>query len=197
MKKDYLKNKGYTIVETMIAISVFIVVIMAGMGALLNANLIHEKSQDMRSILDSLSFIMEDMSRSMRVGSGYQCFATSQSLLPSTLGAPRSCVNGWAVAFEPTGGNISSYADQWVYYRSGDGKIYKSTDGANNYTQLTPNEVVIDATSGFSVLGAETASTGNNQQPLIIIRLSGTITFQGTVSPFSVETSVSQRAIDI
>ena len=36
---------------------------MVGMDSLLNANLVHRKSEDMRSIMDSLSFIMEDMSR--------------------------------------------------------------------------------------------------------------------------------------
>jgi type II secretory pathway pseudopilin PulG len=190
-------TQGYTLVETMIAISIFIIVIMAGMGALLNANLVHQKSQDMRSVLDSLSFIMEEMSKSLRVGTNYQCFITSQTLLPVTLGAPRSCADGWAIAFEATGGNTSSYGDQWAYYFSGDGKIYKSTDGANTYTQLTPPEVVIDQASGFSVLGAETAASGNNQQPLVIIRLVGTITYKGVISPFSLETTVSQRSIDI
>ena len=45
----------------MISISLFLVVVVFGMNALLNANVVHQKSQDMRSILDNLSFILEDM----------------------------------------------------------------------------------------------------------------------------------------
>src|SRR3989338_1423382 len=136
--------KGYTIIETMIAVSLFIVIVMAGMGALLNANLLHRKSQSMRSIMDNLSFVMEDMSRNLRTGFDYQCFdASNPTLSPATLGAARSCALGWAVAFEYASGNESTFADQWVYYISNDGKIFKSFDGAGSFVQLTPDEIVI------------------------------------------------------
>ncbi|MDO8659298.1 MAG: prepilin-type N-terminal cleavage/methylation domain-containing protein, partial [Candidatus Parcubacteria bacterium] len=97
------RNSGYTIVETMIAVSLFLVITTIGMGSLLNTNLIHQKSQDMRSILDNLSFIMEDMSRNLRTGSSYHCFVLGDTIPSSTspvVSTPKSCVNGWALAFE-------------------------------------------------------------------------------------------------
>src|SRR5574343_971807 len=96
MKNIYLKNNksGYTIIETMIAVSVFLVVIMIGMGALLNANSIHQKSQNMRSIMDNLSFVMEDMSRNLRTGYNYHCSDSSN------IETPQSCVFGGIVFFE-------------------------------------------------------------------------------------------------
>jgi len=200
MPKFFLKIKGgYTIIETMIAVSLFIIIVMAGMGALLNANLLHQKSQSMRSIMDNLSFVMEDMSRNLRTGTNYQCFDASHTTLSlATLGAPFSCQNGWAIAFETAGGNTSIYTDQWVYYISNDGKIFKSFDGAQNFVQLTPDEVMINSiSSGFSVLGAESPSLGDRQQPFVIIRLVGSITFKNVVTPFSLQTSVSERVIDI
>ena len=66
-------SKGYTIIETMISVSLFLVIVMAGMGALLNSNLLHQKSRDMRSIMDNLSFIMEDLSKNLRTGYNYHC----------------------------------------------------------------------------------------------------------------------------
>lgn len=189
---------GYTIIETMIAVSIFLVVIMYGMGALLNANLLHRKSQDLRSVMDNLSFIMEDISRNLRTGYNYQCFIDGQPLGFSKLGAPRSCASGWAIAFEAATGNKDSYSDQWVYYISNDGKIFKSIDGAVSFVQLTSDEITIDPDpiSGFSVLGAEPPS-GNTQQPLVIIKLIGTITTKNIVTPFSLQTAVSQRLLDI
>lgn len=196
MTKKINKQKGYTIIETMIAVSLFIIIIMAGMEALLNANLLHQKSQSMRSIMDNLSFVTEDMGRNLRTGYNYQCFNINQSLSPGTLGAPRSCANGWAIAFEAAGGNITTYTDQWVYYISNDGKIYKSVDGAQSFVQLTPDEIVVNSISGFSVLGAE-PPPADRQQPFVTIRLVGNITFKNVVTPFSLQTSVSQRLIDI
>jgi prepilin-type N-terminal cleavage/methylation domain-containing protein len=192
----HTKKGGYTLIETMIAISLFLIVVMYGLGALLNANRLYRKSQDIRSLVDNLSFVVEDMSRNLRTGLNYQCFWAGHSLTPATLGAPRSCPWGHAVAFEPAEGNLNTFSDQWVYYISGDGKIFKSTNGANNFIQMTPDEVSINSISGFSVLGAE-AYPGNTQQPLVVITLLGTITSQGVATPFSVQTSVSSRLVDI
>jgi prepilin-type N-terminal cleavage/methylation domain-containing protein len=189
-------NGGYTLIETMIAVSLFVIVVTAGMGALLNANLLHEKSKNLRSIMDNLNFVMEDMSRNIRTGYNYQCFDASHlSLSPTTLSTPLSCASGWAIAFEYANGNPATYTDQWVYYING-GKIYKSVNGAQSFVQLTPDEVTIDQAYAFSVLGAE-PPPGDSQQPLVNIRLIGHVTYKNVVSPFSLQTTVSQRQIDI
>ena len=201
MQNQNNNQKGYTIIETMIAVSLFLVVISIGMSALLNANLIHQKSRDTRSIMDNLSFIMEDISRNLRTGSSYYCIA-----LPDTFNfsMPKSGQDCQGIAFEPALGTTSPN-DQWVYYVD-NGRILKSTQGPYtdpstnaNYIPLTPDEVVIDAVSGFSVLGAESPSAVPNdfQQPFVAIRLSGKITFKDVSTSFSLQTSISQRLIDI
>jgi len=208
--KKNLKRGGYTLIETLIAVALFIIVVTIGMGALLNANALYNKSKNMRSIMDNLSFTMEDMSRNLRTGENYQCFDASHGGVPSLatthISYPRSCANGWAIAFEPANGDTSTYgkanADQWVYTISS-GAIYKSTNGGatGSFVQLTPKEVVIDATaSSFSVLGAESPSSGDYQQPFVTIHLVGKITYgtnNNVVTPFSLQTSVSQRQTDI
>lgn len=198
MSKKNLKTKGgYTIIETMIAISLFLIVVTIGMDSLLNANLIHKKSQDMRSILDNLSFIMEDMSRNIRTGYSYYCITGVDTL--SSVSNPKSGQSCWGIAFEPATGDTANNNDQWVYAIDSSNHIIKSTQGpyiASNFIQLTPDEVVIDSISSFSVLGAEPPS-GNEQEPFVIIRLSGKINYRNVVTPFSLQTSVSQRVIDI
>ena len=190
---------GYTIIETMIAVSLFVIVIMAGMGSLLNANLLHQKSENMRSITDNLSFIMEDLSRNLRTGYNYRCLTGGDNL--SNVATPLSCANGWGIAFEHGSGSTTETNDQWVYYIDS-GKIFKSTQGpytdANNFIQLTPDEVEIDnIASSFAVLGAEGTVVGNRQQPLVTVRLSGRIIYRNVITPFSLQTSTSQRLIDI
>ncbi len=198
MQKKNHNNKnnnqaGYTIIETMIAVSLFIVIVVVGVGALLNANLLHQKSQSMRSIMDNLSFVMEDMSRNLRMGVTYHCIDGTADGSSSGTNA-HSCANGEGIAFRPASGG-----SRWVYYEgitaNGYG-IFKSVDGTT--VQLTPDEVVIDTgASGFLVLGAEPPLLGDNQQPFVTIKLVGTITFKNVVTPFSLRTSVSQRVIDI
>lgn len=209
MKKNFNKQKGgYTLIETLIAVALFIIVVTIGMGALLNANSLYNKSKGMRSIMDNLSFTIEDMSRNLRTGYNYQCFDASH---PQTLGSvsqattsinyPRSCARGWAIAFESANGNTATYgtvgADQWVYAIQ-NGVISKSIDGGQTWVQMTPSDVIIDTSaSSFSVLGAESYSSGDLQQPFVIIHLVGTITYKKVVTPFSLQTSISQRQVDI
>src|SRR3990167_6100865 len=114
MQNKNNKQKGYTIIETMISVSLFLVIVMTGMGALLNTNLLHQKSRDMRSIMDNLSFIMEDMSKNLRTGYNYHCFV-SGDVIPSTtssvVSTPKSCASGWAIAFEYAFGSPGNHDD--------------------------------------------------------------------------------------
>jgi len=203
MKKNYFYKintniAGYTIIETMIAVSLFLVVITTGTNALLNANVVHQKSQDIREEMDNLSFILEDMSRNMRTGSNFHCISGADI----SFSNPQSCLNGGkGIAFERVGGVNANNDDQWVYFiRDTDNTLWKSIQGPsdlNNFYQLTTDKVKIDYNaSGFYVLGAE-IPPGDKQQPFIIIRLVGSISYQGVSTPFSIQTSMSQRLLDI
>lgn len=194
----------------MIAISIFLIVVSIGMNGLLQSNLVLNKSRDMRNIMDNLAFIMEDMSRSIRTGYNYRCF--DENLVwdgsyagDGSLESARSCEFGHAIAFEEasTGAN-GNPIDQWIYrfgYDSVTGgfTIYKSVDGGFTFYPLSDPKIVLNATSGISVLAAEPQSADpvNDGQPFVIIRLSGEIDYKGIKTPFNLQTSVSQTLIDI
>jgi hypothetical protein len=200
MKNFFSKKKGgYTIIETMIAISLFLVVVMMGMDSLLNANVVHQKWQDMRSIIDNLNFIMEDMSRNIRTGYNYRCISGNDDL--SDLVTTKSGQNCWGIAFESATGNPSDPDDQWLYVIDSTQRVLRVTQApytGSNLIPLTTEEIVMDSSVyPFSVLGAEPPS-GNEQQPLVLIRLAGDITSRNNiVTPFFLQTTVSQRLIDI
>lgn len=206
----YIRNlklkTGYTIIEMMIAISIFLIVITIGMNGLLQSNLVLNKSRDMRNIMDNLSFIMEDMSRSIRTGYNYSCFDANlvwEEGLAQTnqVETPRSCVSGHAIAFEEaTTGANGNPIDQWIYkfvaVSANSFAIEKSIDGGANFYQLNDPRIILNDTSGISVLAAE-PQPGNNGQPFVIIKLSGEIDYKGIKTPFNLQTSVSQTLIDI
>jgi|SRR6185369_6072438 len=189
-------QKGFTIIETMISVSLFLVIVMAGIGALLNANLLHQKSQNVRSIMDNLSFVMDDMSRNLRLGYSYQCITGGS--IPNDP-TPASCALGGGISFI-----FSLDQSRWIYYvgttPSGHNGIYKRIkrvgESISDPILLTSEEIIINNISGFSVLGAEPPSQGNRQQPFVTIKLIGDIDYKGIKTPFSLQTSVSQRALD-
>jgi hypothetical protein len=202
IKKIYLG--GYTILETMIAVSLFIVIVLIGTNALLNANLVHQKSQDERAVLDGAGFAMNELSRNLRTAYTYHCFVDGQdTILPSPLSAlnyPKSCAMGYGISFETDTGNPSNYNDQEIYYFSEGGlwKISGPYGGTSVPTRLTPEEVELDTDlSGFSVVGAEAPGSGDQKQPFVTIHMIGEIKFKDITTPFALQTSVSQRLVDI
>jgi prepilin-type N-terminal cleavage/methylation domain-containing protein len=190
------QNKGFTIIETMIAMTIFLIVIMIGSGALINAYSVGNKSKGMRTIMDGLSAAMDEMAREIRMGSHYRCDNFSGSV------EPQSGEDCWVLVFEKAGGDVEDPLDQVVYFRFGNplGTLAKlNYSSLGTPIQLLPDEVRITA-GGFSVLGAEPPEInggGDQQQPFVVIRLVGTITYKRTTTPFSLQTSISQRSNDL
>jgi prepilin-type N-terminal cleavage/methylation domain-containing protein len=183
MQNKNNRKNGYTIIETMIAVSVFVIVVMIGMDALLNVGVIHQKSQNTRSLIDSLSFVMEDISKNLRTGTSYHCIDDNGV---SSFTIPHSCPNGG------TGISFKSVNGYQITYTIGS-SIDRSVAGGT-LIPLTPPEIVIDPSSGFFVMGAELSDMG---QPLVTVRLVGEIFYKNVSTPFSLQTSVSQRLIDL
>ena len=211
-------QRGFTLIEIMISIAIFTIVMTVGVSAVLNANAIHKVNQSQRALMDNLNFIVEDMSRNIRLGANYYCLDTGGSYevavtqtADPVLGAPAHDCTGTgasAIAFEPMEGVRADMNDQVVYaIASSIGgptcddqnpcKIFKSIDGGHSFANVTPTEVVIDpARSGFSVYGTLTSADGDTTQPAVVIRLAGSIQYKTVVTPFDVETTVTERATD-
>lgn len=184
---------GYTIIETMVSIALFLVVVAIGMNSLLNANVVLNKAKDTRAIMDNLTFIMEDMSKNIRTGSGYRCSADLSSVLP------QSCSSGGTISFRE-----AITGARWAYsitsYDGGQSfQIYKTTDATAipiNWVELTDENIKLSNVSGFSVLGAEPVPA-DLQQPFVTIKLVGEMISKNVVTPFILQNSVSQTTIDI
>lgn len=191
------KNGGYTIIETMIAVSLFIIIVMAGMGALLSANSLSQKSQNLRSIMDNLNFVMEDMSRNLRIGYDYHCIDGSVNG-SSTGTSVYSCPSGEGIYF--TRPNEGASPSNLKYYLGNNPTSNSSysifrTTGGGAAVQLTPDEILIENPNLVEVFGAE--KPPDKQQPFVTIRIKGKIIYKTVETPFSLQTSVSQRQIDI
>jgi type II secretory pathway pseudopilin PulG len=204
---------GFTLVEVMISIGLFTVIMVIGIGAILGVNATNKKTQAMRTIIDNMSFVMEDMARSMRLGDYFVCkdVGLIDSFDVYDLGSssqrtqdgpdPLSFGPCKSISFEPYWDFLpATYGNQVVYYIS-NGAIFKKEPDSNvpfddivNHA-ITPVEVNIDEEmSGFTVVGSDRSDT---KQPQITIVLVGTITLSGVQTDFHMQTTVSQRVLDV
>lgn len=215
-KHNTNKNKshtGFTLVEVMISIGLFTVVMVIGIGAILGVNSTHRKTQTMRSVVDNLSFVMEDMARSIRLGDTIFCTATITApndplditSVQNGGGPSQSCPNGGnLIAFEPYWDYDPNEPDNQVIYfmieSNGVGTIFKktaeNTDWNDAFIPITPTEIDIDMTkSGFWVTGAEDETIP--LQPKVTIVLTGTVRLGNASTEFNLQTTVSQRLLDV
>ncbi len=196
-------NKGFTIIEMMIAIALFVIIVELGIGAALNTTDLHNKTKALRALEDNLSFVMEDMSRNIRLGTNYHCFNSGETVGPSaSIENPQDCPNNsGVVAIESFNGASGNANDQIIYAITGSGNLQKSKNGGTTFANLnsTNNNEKISfdvLRSGFTVIGSDNLASNDYSQPRVIIRLSGSIEYKSQDYPFNIETTVSARATD-
>ena len=186
-KTSAQKNRGITLIEALISTTLFSVVMLISIGALISVSDSNRKSEITRTVMDNLNLAMESMARNLRVGYDYHC---NVDFTPVT--SPSDCISGASsIAFEGYKGTGSS-ADQ-IIYRLNNGQIERSIDGGGIYIPLTSPELSIDNLL-FYVTGA---LPGDGAQPRVVIVLSGSATFKGAIkTEFKLQTTISQRRID-
>ena len=176
-------KKGFTLIEMMTAVSVFLVVMTISMGAILGIFDANRKSESAKTVMDNLNFAVETMSREIRFGKNYHCGSGGN------ISSPQDClVSGQSfISF------LSSDGIQTVYRLNGT-TIEKSVDGGNTYIAVTAPEIKINSLT-FFVVGSNPPP--DTLQPKVIIKISGTAGAKSnTTTSFTLETMASQRLID-
>jgi prepilin-type N-terminal cleavage/methylation domain-containing protein len=176
-------KKGFTLIEMMTAVTVFLVVMTISMGAILGIFDANRKAESSKTVMDNLNFAVEAMSREIRFGKNYHCISTG------TLTVPQNCPAGDTfLSF------LSSDGVQTVYRLNGT-SMEKSSDGGSTYTAVTAPEINISSLN-FFVVGANPAP-GDTLQPKVLIKITGAAgTKTNTITSFTLQTLASQRLID-
>lgn len=201
-------NGGFTLVELMVSLSLFVIVVLALVGSLYNVNNASRKVTAMKSVLDNLNFALESMSRTIRTGSTLVCGGVlnggynsngnptgtyncpistpgqapgARLLVASTLGIDAIVEYRWAL--NPANGTT--------------GEIEKRTqDGSgvwSNWISLTAPEIDVQRLS-FYVDGSDVS---DNKQPGVIMFVQGVASAGAdNTAPFSIQTYISQRAAE-
>lgn len=188
-------QRAFTLVEIMVALSIFAIVALAVVNAFISIDRVNKKAQAMKTVIDNLHFALHGMAFNLKQGGDYHCFdgATVPDSGPSSLGAyqiPLDCHPGGdtAIAFTtPKVGNDS----RLVIYRFNptNNKIeYWKEEETESFTPLTVNSLVVEDMR-FYVDQAQ----GTGLMPRVFVTFRGEAQAGQMVAELNLETVVSER----
>ncbi len=187
LSPTHARGRGFTLIEMMVSVSIFTMVMLVSTGALLSMVDSSRKAQAQQTAFSNMDFVLESMSRSIRVGTYYHCGEDADFQIEKDCSINPESV----FAFEAPGGIESTDADQIIYRLEGGAITREDVDGKY---PITSDDVTITNLT-FRVNGSTPAA---NQQPIVQIVVSG---FAGNTEKskvsFSFQTSVTQRLFDI
>lgn len=178
-------QSGFTLLELIVSVALFMVVITIAASAYLSMISLNRKAQALNDVVSNLSFVMESISRSIRTGTNYDC---------GGVGGAANCWPSGAQSFSFTnedGQNVTYLLKSnntvgiCIEIACTDVQASTLTDPRITITNLT-----------FYVQGV---GVGDQLQPRVLITLTGTAQPDPQSEPisFSIQTSASQRIIEI
>lgn len=172
-------KKGFTLIELMVAVSIFAIVMVISMGAILTVVDGNRKNQTMQVAITNLNFAVESMTRSIKTGYNYDINNACQSV---TLNIS-----------EDQGGPAGD--DQVIYSlrEFGDGN---ENDGLYLDNQDTGYAGFITAPDLNITELCFRETTDFQPAMMIVIRGETTGSKEGINTAFNLFTSVTQRQVD-
>lgn len=192
-KNRIKKEEGFTLVELMVATTVFVVIVISSIGSLLALMGASKDSRGLRFSMDNISFAMESMTRSIRMGVNYYCGDS----IPDSLDTYLDCSTEGKTLFSFVPQLDGKLADKRVSYR-----LKKRETGVDNYTiqrcvgkvesgciEIVSSDIKINKLM-FYVSGS---NPYDSTQANVYILLKGTIDVKGKPASFMIQTMASQR----
>lgn len=212
-KKNKIKNvAGYTMIELLIATTVFTIVALGALTILFAAQNGYDRVSGSRIITDNINLVLDTMSREIKFGTDYLCvnsignFASTLNPNYNVLPATSAIGKCNAIAFFPQG----KTDEKIVYYfntaSSTINQVKYNRSGTSFMRDLVFGDVSLTST-GFKVVSLNFELSGISRtdylQPKVFLTTTGVIDFSikknGAIvstTTFSAQTTITQRLLD-
>lgn len=176
LKSRFAPREAFTLVEVMVAVSIFTVIMVLGVSALLSTTAASSQARADRRATDTLSVFFEQFTRNVRTGRDFVSVSQDQIEFLS-----QDSTNRYRYTFQSMDGSIL-----FEEVDSTTGSIQKSVTVAGSTNSISLASVQ------FMLEGNDTTDT---YQPMVRVIVFGTATDRRKTSPFTIQTAVSPRVL--
>lgn len=211
--KKILFNKGFTLIEMMVALALFTIVITIASGSILSLIGANAKGQGEQNTMSTITFALDSMTREIRTGISY--YGTTMAIItapvsPTSQGSwdktvkADSPAGAQGISFIESGSSITvgSVNHRIAYYYDGSSvnthTIMRKVDDDDPEAVISDDIYVTSAS--FSVTDTNDLNNDNdNHQPAVTIIISARDKNDTDANPkiFTIETTITQRELDI
>jgi len=185
-KPTLILSKGFTLIEVIVATGIFITVMVIGVGGLLTSTNQAKEARAVKVVMDNLNFSMDNISRSLRLGSNYR-ISSGGTLNPITGG-----LFGNEIVFRPDESNVGA---QDVRFGFNNNRIEKCDPYP--YAGPPPGSCVFITTDKINIVDLYFETRGTDVadfiQPSVFIKIKGNVIVNGKTIDFDLHTLASQR----
>lgn len=167
-------QSAFTLIEMMVAVSIFAIVVMIAMTAILSVVDSTKKAQSLKSVMNNLNFALETMTRTVKSGN-------------------KLTVNGGANG--STQSISSTENDKIIKYSLGtiDKTSLVRTVNGGDEEPITAPEVNI---TNLKFINGKDMGGGSHVQPSVVMIIQGTVKIGLNISSdFNVQTTITQRSM--
>ncbi len=196
MNKVNKQQAGFTLVEMMVSVAIFTIIMTIGIGALVSMLDKYKYSQETKQVSDSLNFVLEGMTREIRLGYNY-CIEGSSPQEGGCDGSVEMTSNGTKdlISFE------ASDNRGYMVYGIKNGALYRKvypiegdTYGEAVTEMLTDIQSIHVTKARFQVLYAEDSE--DQRQPLVWFQIVASPKSSEQEKEYTIQSLVSQRVLD-
>ncbi|MEY2702093.1 MAG: hypothetical protein RLY43_726 [Bacteroidota bacterium] len=184
-------QKGFTLIEMLVAVAIFSIVVVIALGAILTILDANRKARTLTEVMNNMNFSVEMITRSLKTG-----VEPDFSFIDGgTLSVGSIILDESGFQRERTRYSLKTEGDRG-YIAKCSNFDYESNDCSTDEWQPITSDLVDVNTFEVLVVGAGTNSDGI--QPRTQILISGEVRINENISSdFSLQTTVSQRRLNL
>jgi prepilin-type N-terminal cleavage/methylation domain-containing protein len=194
--------KGYTLLEMIVSVGLFSVVMLIATGAYLALIDVDRKARATNELVANLAFGVDSMARSIRTGTLYGCGTTGGGGSGTQNGSP--CGSGGTPSSPMFSFYDTNLSSRVTYKLLSTGVIGRCAGNPcsndSSFVGITDPRIQISTTSPLGlVFYVNGVGTGDARQPQVTFLIKGTMPSdsKGGVTPFTIQTTATQRLLEI